>query len=96
MPSSAKVQPRFRRDAHGEVTDQWERHPAQKTRRGKRGGRQKRIGSAIATIRNAVSMYDSHIYKQQHGSMPTYIILSIVLAILGLAVTLACLPTWQL
>ena len=50
MPSGAKDQPGFRRDVRGEVTDQWEGHPARKTRRGKRGGRQKRIGGAIALI----------------------------------------------
>ena len=50
MPSGAKVQPGFRRDVRGEVTDLWEGHPARKTRRGKRGGRQKRIGGAIAMI----------------------------------------------
>ena len=50
MPSGAKVQPGFRRDVRGEVTDLWEGHAAPKTRRGKRGGCQKRIGGAIAMI----------------------------------------------
>ena len=54
MPSGAKVQPGFRRDVRGEVTDPWEGHPARKTRRGKRGGRQKRIGGAIAMILNVL------------------------------------------
>ena len=52
MPSGARMQPGFRQDVRGEVTDPWEGHPARRTRRGKRGGRQKQIGGASAMILN--------------------------------------------